>query len=124
MTDTQIFQLLGMVFFATGVGMLVNPKFIENILQELEHSSCNMFYGGLFSLVTGYLLVSFHNVWKLNASLMITIMGWMALIKGLALIMFPASAMRLYKNIDIYNSYISYCIIAFGTVLLYLGYFA
>ena len=34
MKEIQIFQILGLFFFATGVGMLVNPKFIKNILKE------------------------------------------------------------------------------------------
>lgn len=126
MSDAQIFQFLGLVFFAIGVGMLVNHKFIKNILRELEESTSSMFYGGLISLAIGFLLVTFHNVWSLNASLIITIMGWMALVKGLALLMFPISTMRLYKamGIEKYNSYISYPIIVFGVVLLYLGYLA
>lgn len=126
MSDAQIFQFLGLVFFAIGVGMLVNHKFIKNILRELEESTSSMFYGGLISLAIGFLLVTFHNVWDLNASLIITIMGWMALVKGLALLMFPISTMRLYKamGIEKYNSYISYPIIVFGVVLLYLGYLA
>lgn len=124
MTDIHIFQLLGLVFFAIGIGMLTNPKFIKNILQELERSTADMLYGGLISVTIGYFLVAFHNVWSMNRSLIITLLGWLALIKGLSLLMFPTYILRLYKVVDKYKSYISYFVIALGIVSLYFGYFS
>ena len=124
MKEIQIFQILGLFFFATGVGMLVNPKFIKNILKELETSTASMLYGGIISLFIGYFIVAYHNIWAWNESLIITIIGWLALLKGLALLIFPASAIRVYKNIDKGTYFITWLIIVFGMILLYFGYFA
>lgn len=124
MSEAQIFQLFGLTFFAIGFGMVKNPKFVKNILRELERSTASTFYGGLISLAIGYFLVSFHNVWSLNGSLIITIMGWIALVKGLALIMFPSNAMGLYKNVGKYAIYAGYFIVVLGIIALYFGYFA
>jgi hypothetical protein len=126
MTATQIFQLSGLTFFAIGVGMLVNPKFVKNIFQDFNRSTANVFYGGLMSLVIGFFLVSFYSSWSINRYLIITIMGWLALAKGLGLLMFPLSTTRLYKamRIENYSSLIGFPITAFGLILIYFGYFA
>lgn len=126
MTDAQIFQWLGITFFAMGVGMLTNPKFINDIVKDFEGSTTNVFYGGLACLAIGFPLVTFHNVWNWNTSLIITLIGWLALVKGLMLVMFPAFTMRMYKGVLVKEnkSYISYGVLAFGIILLYLGYLA
>jgi hypothetical protein len=126
MTNAQIFQLLGLAYFSMGVGMLVNPKFFKNIMYDLEHSTANVYYGGLICLAIGFPLVSFYNVWDLDSSLIITLLGWLSLAKGIALLMIPTQTMTLYKKMKIekFGDYISYVIIILGVLFLYLGYFA
>jgi hypothetical protein len=126
MTDAQIFQFLGITFFAIGIGMLLNPKFIKDISQDLQSSAINLFYGGLACIAIGFPLITFHNIWNLNTSLIITIMGWMALIKGLMLLVFPAFTMRMYKKVLIKENkyFVIYFVLAVGIISLYLGYFA
>ena len=125
MTNTQLFQWLGITFFAMGIGMLTNPKFIKDIIRDFLVSTAYVFFGGLICLAIGLPLVTFHNVWMLDSSFIITFLGWLALIKGLALIMFPIQTMRMYKGAlaKENKSYVSYGVIAIGIVLLYFGYF-
>ncbi len=124
MTDTQIFQLLGLTFFAVGLGMLVNPKFVRNISQALRQSAMDMFLGGLVSLAIGFFLVTFHNVWGWNWSVIITVMGWIALFKGLGFLIAPAHTMRMYKGMLKHAPFASYFVLRLGILALYLGYFA
>jgi uncharacterized membrane protein len=126
MTDIQIFQFMGIAFFAMGMGMLTNPKFIKGITEDLLDSTANLLFSGLFCLAIGFPLVTFHNVWILNSSLIITLLGWLALAKGLAFLMFPVQTANLYKGILIKENkaYISYAVVAMGIIFLYLGYLA
>ena len=125
MTEVQIFQLFGLTFFAIGVGMFSNPKFVRSISAELEKSTSNVFYGGLISLVIGYFLVSYHNVWKLDAGIILTIMGWVAVFKGMALLMMPKHTMKMYKGIlKGKGHWVAYFVTGLGIAALYFGYFA
>ena len=125
MTETQIFQILGLFFFSAGLGALVNPKLIKNIITELDKSATLMFYGGIMSLAIGYFIVAFYNIWGWNSALIITVIGWMSLVKGLALLVFPTPALKFYKkmNLEKYNSLVSLVILALGVMALYFGYF-
>ena len=126
MTDAQIFQFLGITFFAIGIGMQTNPKFIRNIVKDFQNSATSIFYGGLACLAIGFPLIALHDVWNLNTSLIITIMGWLALIKGLMLLMFPTFTMNTYKKVLIKENkfFVNFFVLALGLVLLYLGYLA
>jgi uncharacterized protein YjeT (DUF2065 family) len=126
MTDAQIFQWLGITFFAMGIGMLTNPKFIKDIVKEFLGSTTLVFFGGLACVAIGFPLITFHNVWTPGSSLIITVIGWVALIKGLALLMFPRQTTDMYKGVleKENKTYIGYGVIILGIILLYLGLFA
>lgn len=126
MSDAHIFQLFGLAFFSIGVGMLANKKFVDSILEELEENTMTSFMGGLVSIIIGYFLVTFHNVWS-GWPVIITIMGWIALFKGLAFLMAPSVTARFYKKIiggKTYTSSIAWFPMILGILALYLGYLA
>ena len=126
MTDMQLFQVLGLTFFAMGIGALTNKKFIKSIAKEFSGSVTTVFYGGLACVAIGFPLVIFHNIWNLDISLIITILAWATLFKGLALLMFPTYMVRFYKRVLVEKNSvaISYGVLILGIILLYLGYFA
>ena len=51
------------------------------------------------ALVVGFLLVTFHNTWVKDYSVIITILGWMALIKGIVILVLPKAMITLSKAI-------------------------
>ena len=89
MSDAQIFQLLGLIYLAAGLGMIFNPDFYKKLLSNFSESPAVIYLGGFMALAVGYLLVAFHNIWALNWSVIITVIGWLALLKGFLLLITP-----------------------------------
>lgn len=125
MTDTQLLQLFGLGFTAIGAGMLINAKMIKRVLLDLEHTAAAIYLSGLISLVTGFLLVTFHNTWSLGWPLIITLTGWAALLKGLSILVYPQFSLglaeRIAQNKLSLKSFAWFSIIL-GLISLYLGY--
>jgi hypothetical protein len=74
--------------------------------ESFERSQGLTFTSGFFTLVFGMVLVTFHNLWVKNWIVLITIVGWMALLKGIMLIMFPKAISHfkgMYKNIKVWG---------------------
>jgi hypothetical protein len=44
---------------------------------------------GIFLFVAGLAIVRFHNHWEANWSVLVTILGWLLVVGGLARILFP-----------------------------------
>lgn len=125
MTDLQIFQLFGLAFTAIGIGMLSNPANVKTLLDELEKSSLDLYLSGFISLTVGFLLVSFHNSWAWNSSLIITLLGWSGLLKGLSILIVPNFTIKLSERIvdnDVYLSVFAGFSVVLGLVSLYLGF--
>ena len=48
-----------------------------------------LYFFGIFALIIGLLVVLSHNVWEADYRVVITIIGWLALIKGIAYLTLP-----------------------------------
>lgn len=127
MSDIQLFQLLGLAMFSIGVGMLAHPEVLEKMFRNLEHDPVAVYLSGFMSLFMGYVLVAFHNTWTADRSVIITIVGWLALFKGLSLLLFPTSlfgATRKLTKSEAYLRYFPLYPLLFGILLLYFGFFS
>ncbi|MHC4758814.1 MAG: hypothetical protein ACYTE8_09165 [Planctomycetota bacterium] len=120
MNDGQIFTLLGLAYLAIGSGMLVNRQYYKNLFEEFTENRCFLYLGGIMALVTGYLLVIFHNIWAWEWGLIITIFGWIGLIKGLAILIRPKMMISIVKGMMTEKFYkvMPVCIIVLGLLFI------
>jgi hypothetical protein len=77
-----------------------------------------IYLGGIAALIIGYLLVTFHNVWVKDWIVLITIIGWMALIKGLCLIVLPKASIKIS---NIFIEQMTKFLTAWAIVVIILG---
>lgn len=91
--ETSIFlaQVLGVYYLTVGVGFVFNGDYYRKELLKMFDNALFMFYGGIMALLLGLLMVHFHNFWTKDWTVVITIIGWIAVVKGVLLIAFPRS---------------------------------
>jgi len=65
-----------------------NPKRIVQIIKDLEDQKFVILISFL-AIIIGLLNILFHNIWESDFRLIITLIGWIALLIGLALFIFP-----------------------------------
>ncbi|MBL7072640.1 MAG: hypothetical protein ISS33_02520 [Candidatus Omnitrophica bacterium] len=122
-----IARIFGLCYLVIGIGFLFNRKAFERVMEDFCRNAALVFYGGLLALISGIAIVLVHNVWVCSWVVMITLIGWIAIIKGIWIIVFPDSIarfMRVYeKNKNILVFHASAALI-FGAVLTFFGFFA
>jgi len=120
MTDAQIFQLFGLAYTAVSLGgLLTKTDYIQNLLNEFATSPALLHLSGIMAVVVGFLLVTFHNVWVLDWTVIITIFGWLSLIKGLMLM----ALQGVYGKIFDYMSKRTTFLKVYSVLVLLLGIF-
>jgi uncharacterized membrane protein len=77
--------------------MLLNLKVYRQIIEDFLKSTALIYISGLITFVTGLAIVLFHNLWVADWRVIITIFGWITLIKGVWLTVFPAGAIKISK---------------------------
>jgi len=97
MSDAQIFQIFSLVYICVGIGILINPDFYKKLFEDFIENASALYLGGIMALAVGYLIVTFHNTWTKDLSVIITIFGWLALIKGILILIQPKIMIALSK---------------------------
>ena len=103
MSATTVFlgRLLGLYLVAISLGMLANRRRTLDTLDEMARSGPWMLFSGMVATAAGLAVVLGHQVWSGGAlPVVVTLMGWAALLKGVTLLLVPAERMAdAYKGI-------------------------
>ncbi|MHB1949038.1 MAG: hypothetical protein ACYCQI_13100 [Gammaproteobacteria bacterium] len=107
--------------------MLINQKSYKVVFTEVSTNPSLILLSGLMSLIVGLLIVVGHNVWVADWRVVITIIGWLSLLKGIVRTVFPdfvaRSVIQAMRTNTVY--YVSEAIIlVLGIYLTYMGYMA
>jgi drug/metabolite transporter (DMT)-like permease len=117
-------QIFGILFVVLGVSMVVNKKGAAAALVEFGQNQGFLWLAGLIALVMGAVLVTLSNVWMSGLlALVVTIIGWLVLVKGIFILWFQNAAAKLYGKYTTSKLLIWWGIVIFviGLVLLYKG---
>ncbi len=92
--STLIARLMGPLLLVLGVGMLIG------LLGHGEAEYMTMLRGfmadipliivfGMLTLVAGLAIVNAHNLWVPDWRVIVTVLGWLAIVRGVVAILFP-----------------------------------
>lgn len=125
--ETQIFiaQLLGVVYLTAAVGFFLNPKYYAKLLPEVIKNKITLLYGGIAALVVGYsIIVAVDNLWVQSWEVLVTLIGWIALVKGVVLITMPETLSKTFKGMASQPNLFGTACVIMGGVFTYFGFFA
>ena len=88
-------RLLGPVLLVMGIGMLLDPRGYRAMAEEFLASRALIYISGLIALVTGLVIINFHNRWAFGWPVIITIVGWLSLIGGVVRLLAPDRVKRI-----------------------------
>jgi hypothetical protein len=77
---------IGVYLMAGGVALIREPDFYRQALVGLRDDAVAGFVTGLVAFVIGAVIVSLHNTWDTVLAAFVSLIGWVALVEGLALI--------------------------------------
>ena len=78
----------------------LNPKRIQQIFEDLKDQKF-VIITSFAAIVIGLLNILFHNIWNDDWTLIVTLIGWIALILGLALFIFPIRTINWINYINV-----------------------
>ena len=83
--DLSVFlaRFFGLYLIIVGVICLIRKVHIQKIVSDFYNDRPLVFYSGVISLIVGLLIVLSHNIWTADWRVLITILGYLALVKGI-----------------------------------------
>jgi hypothetical protein len=114
-------KMVALIYLAAGVAALCGTINFKKLMDDLNKSSGLVFVSGVFTLIAGMALVQFHNNWVKNWTVLVTIIAWACLIKGIMLIAYPkylSNFKLVYKNTKL----MGLLLLVLGLVFGYFGF--
>ena len=95
----QVFAMINLV--TIGLSHVVRPRvWAEFFVALRDKGDRGVFVVGFMSLAFGSLIVAFHNVWS-GLPIVLTILGWTQVLKGLVYFTFPSWGLRKLGIVDV-----------------------
>lgn len=119
-------RILGLLYLSVTVGCIFRKDYFRDILKVFSENALLAYFSGFMALVLGGLLVHLHNEWTADWTVLITIVGWIALLKGIVLLAYP-NIIRLFLPLLVLKhgfSFIPWLCAALGLLFCYFGFFA
>jgi hypothetical protein len=122
--SVMIAQVLGLMYLSIGIGMLLSPAHYDKLLNEFENNASLIYLGGIFALLIGYIILHMNSAWEGSYIGAITLIGWIACVKGVILLAKPDAIMGQMAFWKKQRTLMQVVVIALGAVFAYYGFFA
>jgi ribose/xylose/arabinose/galactoside ABC-type transport system permease subunit len=86
-------RLIGLYCILISLTMLAHKQATVEVVSALVHNPPVLFVAGVIAVAVGLALILGHNVWSGGAPpVIVTLVGWLALIKGLLILLLSPEA--------------------------------
>jgi hypothetical protein len=98
-TDT-IAALYGLYLVAAGVGLMREPGLADRIMRAMIDQPVLGFLTGIMTLALGGTIVAVHNQWTGVVAVIVSLLGWAALIEGIAMLAIPGPFIEFFARMN------------------------
>lgn len=122
-TATRFFaRALGPFLVVIDVTAVARASDMQSLLSQFEANSMWTFVTGAFILLLGLSIVAAHQIWRGAAAVIVSLLGWLIVLRGVLLVAFPKVFASLANDmVGAQAWWITLCVV-FAIVGLYLTY--
>jgi hypothetical protein len=119
-----IAKIASVIYLSASIGALFNADYYHKLADDLFRNAGLIYMTGFITIIIGFLIVSFHNIWTKDWTVLITVLGWLALAKGICLIAFPEFVHTLSERMftDFGFKIFPYTALCLGLLFAYFGF--
>lgn len=88
-TTIYLMQIWGPILLAVGLGFFVSKKYYTSLYRDLDKQSFAVFVFAMFAIAFGIVQVQAHNTWGSFAEIVVSLLGWGLLVKGIMFAIWP-----------------------------------
>jgi hypothetical protein len=118
-TSKMIASLIGPTLVAVEAAVLINFGSSPALAEQVSRDPALIFVSGILVFVAGIAIVRVHNIWSGGWPVLVTVLGWLAVLGGLVRMLFPIQLAAIVVGVGQSTGLIA----AVAVVLLVLGAF-
>ena len=91
-------QVIGCYLFLMSLAMLIHQQRFKKTMSDYLGNATLITLTGAVSLAVGLLIVVDHNIWVPDWQVIITLIGWVLLLRGLMRLFIPEAYVKMSKD--------------------------
>jgi hypothetical protein len=127
LSTTQILGvIIGLYMVAAGIGLLTGRGSYATVIDELRDNTALGYLTSVFVFVLGAVIVAVHNHWTGPVAIVVSLVGWAALIEGVLMLAIRRPLLGLVRVVPFTAAMMmpfGIASIVFGALLLYAALF-
>jgi hypothetical protein len=125
MSVVLISKYLGVILSVLGLGYLLNPKHVPQMLDEIKSNVTLMMLSGIIGIIFGLTIILHAPLTAAGVPLLVAILGYVILAEGVLTLLFPSLYFSIVEFVIEKISVRIFSIIVFllGLVLVYHSFF-
>ena len=92
-------QLIGIYLILVSLSVLIHPHRFKKIMHDFLASAPFLAVSGCVLIFLGLLVLIPHHLWVLKWPVLITILGWVSLLRGFFHLFFPVKTIQFSKQL-------------------------
>lgn len=122
--STYLALVVGFYLFIMSFAMIVHGDHFKKIAKQVSSDSALMMITGTLGVIFGLIIVMSHNIWTTEWPVLITLVGWIYLLQGVARIFIPEKFNKFVKDLFTSRTYSMFCWITLivSIYLIYAGF--
>jgi hypothetical protein len=100
-TTLLVSQVAGPLYLALGLGFFVSRSTYEQLYKQMRKEPSNLMTMAILAMVLGIVIVLNHNLWGSTLEVIVSVMAWGALVKGVLLAVFPGQMTNFAENLPL-----------------------
>ena len=119
-----IAKIVSVIYLSAALGSFFSRDYYLRISQDMFKNAALTYMMGFVTVIFGFLIVNYHNFWGRDWTVLITVIGWLSLLKGVLIIVSPKFFQRLYEPFLTARALkiIPYVTLAMGLLFGYFGF--
>lgn len=108
-------KVVGYLYFILGWSLILQRQMWLDWTREIEKKPLSVLFWGVMGLLVGLIIIAVHNQWVWNVTVIVTLLGWIAVIKSTLYLLAPQFMLKLVPG-EIWLS--RYCYFGGGIMIL------
>lgn len=119
-----IAKITAVIYLSASLGGFFRRDYYRRLSDDMHKNAGLTYMAGFIAVIVGFLIVHYHHHWGRDWTVLITIIGWLSLIKGVLIIVFPKFIRRLSEPFltDRALKIIPYVTLLIGLLFGYFGF--
>jgi len=84
-----IAKTASVIYLSAALGAVISRDQYRRVVEDFFNNAGLTYLTGFIAVILGLLVVNYHNHWTRDWTVLITILGWLTLVKGVMIIAFP-----------------------------------